>query len=102
MAESTFETFPMKESLGRWQMLIGTMTETLKLVVLKKAILVTDLDHTYRELLLISDLWVAIGIAKSRKNFKRTPSSRMTEYESEVDYWKSVVTYEEDFGFFFV
>ena len=30
MAESTFETFPMKDKLGRWELSIGTLTENLQ------------------------------------------------------------------------
>ena len=37
MAESTFEAFPMKDILERWQLSIGTLTEKLKLVVLEEA-----------------------------------------------------------------
>ena len=102
MAESTLQSIPITDILGSWQLSMGTLSEKLNQLVLKEAQFGyrrwSYVQRAFANFRPMSCYWNS----QSQQNFKRTPSSGMTEYESEVDYWKSVVISEQKFGLFSV
>ena len=92
----------MKYILESRQLSIGTLTEKLRLVVLKEAQFGYRRWSYVQKLLPISDQKILLEQSNHRKTFNWTISSRMKLIQWEVDWWKWAVSSEEGFGFFII
>ena len=100
MAESTLQIFPMKDTLGSWQLSMRTLTKKINLVVLKEAHFgYGRWSYVHRASAKFSPM-NSYWKSNHKKNFQRSPSSKMRIVELEADWWKQQLVLMKNLVFF--